>query len=76
VPQYLPPNPEATPPHPANVNKDKPLSPPAVGLMGLLLARYGRPGDDLPTTYEGAYNALLEHGAGLFGSASTASPAP
>ncbi|PPH54768.1 alkaline phosphatase family protein [Rathayibacter sp. AY1E2] len=67
VPQYLPPNPESAPAHPAHVNRDKPLSPPAVGLMGLLLARYGEPGEDLPTTYEGAYNALLKHGASLFG---------
>lgn len=81
VPQYLPPNPEATPPHPANANKDKPLSPPAVGLMGLLLARYGEPGEDLPTTYQGAYEALLAHGSSLFGggpgaASSTPSPAP
>ncbi|MWV50120.1 hypothetical protein GRS96_12665 [Rathayibacter sp. VKM Ac-2803] len=79
VPQYLPPNPEATPPHPANANRDKPLSPPALGLMGLLLARYGGPGEDLPTTYEGAYNALLKHGSSLFGSgagAGSSSPTP
>ncbi|QHC59058.1 alkaline phosphatase family protein [Rathayibacter sp. VKM Ac-2760] len=77
VPQYLPPNPEATPPHPANANRDKPLSPPALGLMGLLLARYGEPGDDLPTTYQGAYEALLKHGTSLFGTGTvTASPSP
>ena len=31
TPQYNPPNPETAPPHPANVNKDKPLTPPAAG---------------------------------------------
>ncbi|WKK71406.1 hypothetical protein Q0F99_18805 [Rathayibacter oskolensis] len=47
--------------------------------MGLLLARYGEPGEDLPTTYEGAYNALLAHGSSLFGGgagAASASPTP
>ncbi|PPF68358.1 hypothetical protein C5C18_07865 [Rathayibacter tritici] len=52
---------------PAHANRDKPLSPPAVGLTGLLLARYGEPGGEQPTTDEGAYDALLTHGASLFG---------
>lgn len=68
TPQYLPPNTDEVPAHPANTDKDKPLSPPAMGLMGLLLARYGDPGEDIPTTYQGAYDALTKHGTSLFSS--------
>ncbi|NQX27473.1 hypothetical protein HQQ81_08935 [Microbacteriaceae bacterium VKM Ac-2854] len=67
-PQYLPANAEEVPPHPAHANKDKPLSPPATALMGLLLARYGDAEDPVPTTFEGAYNALKQHGESLFSS--------
>ena len=44
----------------------KQLSPPAKGLLGLLLARFG--GDDAasPESYADAYSALREHGLGLF----------
>ncbi|MCI2958168.1 twin-arginine translocation signal domain-containing protein [Agromyces atrinae] len=67
TPQYLPPNPQATAPHPAHAHKDKPLSPPARGLLGLLLARAGVPDDEEPQTYGDAYKALHTHGVGLFG---------
>ena len=68
-PMYLPPNPEeeeladlGTGKH-----KDKPLSPPGRGLLGLLLARYGRSGDEPePETYADAYRILRRHGLGLF----------
>lgn len=42
-PSFTPTNPEETPPHPAHAHKDKPLTPPARGLLGLLLARNGCP---------------------------------
>jgi phospholipase C len=46
-------------------NRDKPLSPPGRGLLGLLLAKYG--GDDEePTTYADAYRILQAKGLGLF----------
>jgi phospholipase C len=67
TPQYLPPNPQAEQPHPGNAHKDKPLSPPARGLLGLLLAKYGRGGEPEPETYGEAYEALRRHGVGLFG---------
>ncbi|MEV4776561.1 alkaline phosphatase family protein [Microbacterium sp. LWH12-1.2] len=67
TPSFTPENPEATPPHPAHAHKDKPLTPPAHGLLGLLLARYGLPDDEEPQTYEDAYNLLHQHGRGLFG---------
>ncbi|WP_052460429.1 alkaline phosphatase family protein [Microbacterium gorillae] len=45
--------------------KDKPLSPPGRGLLGLLLAKYA-PGSPDPKTYADAYRVLSEHGTGLF----------
>ena len=47
-------------------HKDKPLSPPAKGLLGLLLAKYGPPNADEPQTYADAYRILQAHGLGLF----------
>ncbi|WP_157413661.1 alkaline phosphatase family protein [Agromyces allii] len=67
TPQYLPPNPQATPPHPAHVHKDKPLSPPARGLLGMLLARFGQADEPEPETYADAYRLLHKYGDGLFG---------
>jgi phospholipase C len=64
-PQYLPPNPEAG--VPAAGDADRPLSPPGVGLVGLLTARYGAPGDPVPRTYKEAYDAVDRLGRGLFG---------
>ncbi len=46
--------------------KDKPLTPPARGLLGLLLARYGDSNASEPATYADAYNILHAHGLGLF----------
>lgn len=66
TPQYLPPNPQAAAPHPGHAHKDKPLSPPARGLVGLLLARYA-PGTPEPETFGEAYELLHRHGEGLFG---------
>jgi len=66
-PQYIPPNPQSEAPHPANVHKDKPLTPPARGLLGLLLAKYGTPDDEEPSTYADAYELLHRYGEGLFG---------
>lgn len=67
VPQYIPPNPQSEAPHPAHAHKDKPLSPPARGLLGLLLAKYGAAGEPEPETYADAYELLHRHGIGLFG---------
>jgi phospholipase C len=67
-PMYVPPNPDEDElsdlkegPH-----KDKPLSPPGRGLLGLLLARYAAPGAAEPETYAEAYTVLQKHGLGLF----------
>ncbi|WP_374010802.1 alkaline phosphatase family protein [Leifsonia sp. LS-T14] len=65
-PQYLPANPEAEAPGPDD--GDRPLSPPGVGLVGLLMARYGAPGAPVPRTYKDAYRAVTTLGRGLFGS--------
>ncbi len=64
-PAYLPANPEADAPAPGD--EDRPLSPPGIGLMGLLTARYGAPGETEPTTYKQAWDAVHRHGLGLFG---------
>ena len=64
-PQYLPANPEADAPAPED--EDRPLSPPGVGLVGLLMARYGAPGARVPRTYKEAYRAVDGLGRGLFG---------
>ena len=47
-------------------HRNKPLSPPGRGLLGLLLARYGAPGAPEPETYAEAYDVLQKHGLGLF----------
>jgi len=77
TPQYLPPNPQAEDPHPGNAHRDKPLSPPAQGLLGLLLAKYGNPEHIDPQSYGDAYEVLTRYGTGLFGTAaSTPTEAP
>jgi len=43
------------------------LTPPARGLLGLLIARYGKPGEPEPETFADAYRLLHEHGEELFG---------
>lgn len=51
----------------ADPNKAKKLSNPALGLLGLLIARFGDPAAPVPDSYEDAYDALTELGDGLFG---------
>jgi phospholipase C len=67
-PMYVPPNPDEASridlkhgPH-----RDDPLSPPGRGLLGLLLARYGRGDSEDTFTYADAYRVLQAHGLGLF----------
>lgn len=67
IPGFTQPNPEEKPPHPAHANKDKPLTAPAHGLLGLLLARKGISSDKEPQTFEHAFKLLQEHGSELFG---------
>lgn len=67
TPAYTPPNPESAAPRPGEAEKLKPLTPPARGLLGLLIARYGRPDEPEPETFADAYRLLHEHGEGLFG---------
>jgi phospholipase C len=76
TPQYLPPNPQAEDPHPGNAHRDKPLSPPAQGLLGLLLAKYGNPEHIDPHSYGDAYEVLTSYGVGLFGQQGTTPSAP
>ncbi len=66
-PAFVPPNPEGV--HPADADPDRPLSPPAKGLLGLLLAKYGTPEEraNPPKTFASAYHALQKYGSGLFG---------
>ncbi|WP_417503264.1 alkaline phosphatase family protein [Microbacterium sp.] len=66
-PSYTPPNPEEVVPQPDVKEHLKPLTPPARGLLGLLLARYGKPGEKEPETFADAYKLLHEHGEELFG---------
>lgn len=66
-PSYTPPNPEEAVPQPDVKEHLKPLTPPARGLLGLLLARYGKPGEKEPETFADAYKILHEHGEELFG---------
>lgn len=67
-PAYVPPNPEGAA-HPAAAHPTRPLSPPAHGLIGLLLERFGTPEEraNPPQTFADAYELLQRHGAGLFG---------
>lgn len=64
-PQFRPPNPEAVPSPPPQ-HRHRPLSTPAQGLLGLLLARY-EPDLPVPDTFGEAYDVLVRHGRGLFG---------
>ncbi|MGG7508036.1 alkaline phosphatase family protein [Plantibacter sp. YIM 135249] len=65
--QYVPPNPEAEPATPDHPHKDKPLSPPAQSLLGLLLAKYGKSMPEEFPTFADAYRYLNQYGRGLFG---------
>jgi phospholipase C len=64
-PQYVPINPEAAGPAPGD--EDRPLSPPGIGLVGLLSARFGPPGEPVPRTYREAFDLVNREGVGLFG---------
>lgn len=67
-PMYFPPNPNEDEQIDLKdgAHKDKPLSPPGRGLLGLLLAKYGGDDENEPTTYQEAYDVLRAHGLGLF----------
>jgi phospholipase C len=43
------------------------LSPPGAGLMAMMVAKYGEPGEPVPKTYREAFNFIQEKGMGLFG---------
>jgi phospholipase C len=62
---YVPPNPEAASPDSSTSGNQ--LTEPAVGLLAVLLAKYGRPGDPIPTTYGAAKDLLEKDGRELFG---------
>ncbi|MEO7720358.1 MAG: alkaline phosphatase family protein [Pseudolysinimonas sp.] len=63
---YVPANPESLAPDATTA--EHPLTEPAVGLLSLLLAKYGQPGDPIPTTYGAALELLEKRGRQLFGS--------
>ncbi|MEI3866572.1 alkaline phosphatase family protein [Microbacterium sp. CCNWLW134] len=67
-PMYHPPNPQADEPIDvtSSPHRDKPLSPPGRGLLGLLQARYGEGSRGEPQTYAEAYDYLRRRGKGLF----------
>jgi phospholipase C len=65
-PQYVPKNPEATDPVPKG-DDDRPLSPPGAGLMAMMVAKYGEPGEPVPKTYREAFTFIQKKGMGLFG---------
>jgi phospholipase C len=67
TPQYVPANPERDMPFEA-ASEERPLSPPGVGLVGMLIAKYGEPGDEVPVTYQQAYELLTKRGQNIFGS--------
>jgi phospholipase C len=62
---YVPANPEAS--GPTGANAQHPLTDPAVGLLSMLLAKYGQPGDPIPVTYGDAVELLDKRGRELFG---------
>jgi phospholipase C len=64
-PAFVPPNPEEVP-EPMDKFRSRPLSSPAEGLLGLLLAKYA-PGTPRPQNYGEAFDNLVLHGKGLFG---------
>jgi len=63
---WRPPNPEAVAEQTTATHKRRPLTSPARGLVGLLMSRFNRDAA-IPTTYGEAFDALVEHGDGLFG---------
>jgi phospholipase C len=65
-PLYIPKNPESEDPIHEGQH-EHPLSPPGIGLMSMLIAKYGEPGEQVPRTYKDAWAAVRKHGMGLFG---------
>jgi phospholipase C len=63
---YVPPNPERGRTPPSEEVRRHPLTAPAKGLLGLLLARY-EPDAPEPVSYGDAYDILDRHGRELFG---------
>jgi phospholipase C len=63
---YVPKNPESTSMAPVETLRSRPLTAPAKGLLGLLLAKY-EPDAPVPETFGDAYDVLDKHGHGLFG---------
>ncbi|HEY1530192.1 MAG TPA: alkaline phosphatase family protein [Galbitalea sp.] len=64
---YVPKNPERHADKQTNeANHTRPLTSPAQGLLGLLLAKY-EPDAPRPQTYADAYRILAKHGQNLFG---------
>jgi phospholipase C len=66
TPVYVPPNPEANPRADKEKDRKRPLTPPALGLISILLAKY-EPDAPIPDNYADAYEVLTKHGDGLFG---------
>ena len=66
TPAYVPPNPEVNPRADKDKDRKRPLTPPALGLIGILLAKY-EPKAPVPDNYADAYDVLVKHGEGLFG---------
>lgn len=64
-PAYVPPNSEASG-QAHETDAHHPLTSPAKGVLGLLLAKY-EPTRPVPETYADAYDVLVKHGKGLFG---------
>ncbi|WP_440708011.1 alkaline phosphatase family protein [Herbiconiux sp. YIM B11900] len=60
LPQYTPPNPEVSFDATSQAQRAKPISNPAKGLLGLVIAKYGVKGEPEPDTYGEAYAALME----------------
>lgn len=63
---YAATNPEESPSAAATTQGSRPLTNPARGLMGLLIAMFD-PGQKVPQTYAEALDAVTKHGRGLFG---------
>jgi phospholipase C len=70
-PAFVPKHEDTRKPH--EKHKARPLTPPAKGVLGLLLAKY-EPGAPIPETYGDAYDVLVKHGTGLFGVSDAADP--
>jgi len=70
-PAYVPKHEDTQKPH--EKHKSRPLTPPAKGVLGILLAKY-EPGAAIPETYGEAYDVLVKHGKGLFGVSDAADP--